>query len=407
MQKIKISPSVIIASGLLFIMAGLMVYQASQWTTTMDESPHIVSGYSYLKNQDYRLNPEHPPLIKMIAGFPLLFQDLNFPHEHEGWTNGTTLEGGQWGQWSLGNAFLYWSENDPVSITFWARMGAMIVTLLTGLLLFVWAKKLYGAIVGLFTLTLFTFSPTFLAHGHLSNTDIGAVFAFLLATYYLFKYLQDQSKRNLILAGIAFGIAQLLKFSLILIIPYFFVVAVMWVIFKERQNRIFSADTGKVMLSYMGKLMMIGIIGLIVIYPVYQYTIWNYPAEMQVQDTQVLLHTSLEKPDASPILKKLAETAVWMADKPVLRSYGHFFLGHLMVFQRVTGGNTVYYLGDVARDAWVSYFPVVFMMKVPVPLLIFILLSVVLVSIHAWKKLIPIIRNKTKELSEKIKTTAR
>src|ERR1700677_1541951 len=45
----------------------------SLWATsldgfTIDEPYHIAAGASYVRWGDYRLNPEHPPLVKLIAG---------------------------------------------------------------------------------------------------------------------------------------------------------------------------------------------------------------------------------------------------------------------------------------------------------------------------------------------------
>lgn len=348
--------TILVVSLLLTIMASLMLYVASQDTTIVDESPHIVAGYSYLTQREYRLNPEHPPLIKMITGIPLLFKDLNFPLNSTAWTDDLN------GQWTLGTQFLHESGNDPISITFLARLGAIVITLLLGILLFIWAKKLYGAPAGIFVTILFVFSPTFLAHGLLVATDVGAAFAFLLAIYFFLQYLQKQTRKNIILAGIAFGIAQLMKFSLILLIPYFAFIVIMWVIFRDRPMELVSMYTAKRILKYFGKLIIIGVIGLLLVYPVYQYTMLDYSAERQLNDAEMTLESS---PYKAP-----AKLVIWMSDKPILRTYAQFFMGHLMVFQRVAGGNTVYFLGDVSSTAWTYYFPVVFALKVPLALLI-------------------------------------
>jgi hypothetical protein len=34
----------------------------------IDEAYHIVAGVSYVRHGDYRLNPEHPPLVKLWVG---------------------------------------------------------------------------------------------------------------------------------------------------------------------------------------------------------------------------------------------------------------------------------------------------------------------------------------------------
>ena len=35
---------------------------------TIDEAYHIAAGVSYVKYHDFRINPEHPPLVKLWLG---------------------------------------------------------------------------------------------------------------------------------------------------------------------------------------------------------------------------------------------------------------------------------------------------------------------------------------------------
>jgi hypothetical protein len=46
---------------------------------TIDEPVHLLGGYSYLKWRDFRVNPEHPPLVKMWAALPLLWMNVHDP----------------------------------------------------------------------------------------------------------------------------------------------------------------------------------------------------------------------------------------------------------------------------------------------------------------------------------------
>src|SRR3990167_8252997 len=102
---------------ILALSLGLMVFSSFQESAVMDELAHIPAGYSYLNNLDYRLNPEHPPLVKMAAGIPLLFLDLNFPTDIPAWNEEVN------GQWDMGYEFLYQSGNDADQIIQWARTG--------------------------------------------------------------------------------------------------------------------------------------------------------------------------------------------------------------------------------------------------------------------------------------------
>ena len=38
---------------------------------TVDDAYHITAGVSYVKTGDFRLNPEHPPLVKLWVGAAL------------------------------------------------------------------------------------------------------------------------------------------------------------------------------------------------------------------------------------------------------------------------------------------------------------------------------------------------
>src|SRR3989344_4672661 len=116
----------LIVGLLLALMFALMFFSAWNESATMDELAHIPAGYSYLTQRDYRLNPEHPPLIKDLAAFPLLFLDLNFPTNSKAWAEDIN------GQWDMGRIFFYESGNNPGSILFWSRLPLMFLALLLG-----------------------------------------------------------------------------------------------------------------------------------------------------------------------------------------------------------------------------------------------------------------------------------
>src|SRR3990167_3328034 len=122
---------------LLTLMAGMAFFSMKQDSLTFDELAHIPAGYSYLTQQDFRLNPEHPPLAKDIAALPLLFLDLNFPLDNENWTQNTEAPP-WWAQFNLGNAFLYHSGNDPASLIFWSRLPMILLLLILGKLSRAW-----------------------------------------------------------------------------------------------------------------------------------------------------------------------------------------------------------------------------------------------------------------------------
>ena len=219
-----------IAVSLLLAMFVFMFFSSVNESAIMDELAHIPAGYSYLTQKDYRLNPEHPPLIKDLSAIPLLFLDLNFPTNIRAWSEDVN------GQWDMGRAFLYESGNNPDKIIFWSRLPMMILTLLLGWLIFSTARRLYGDGVGLLALSFYSFSPTFIAHSRYVTTDLAAAFGFFIAITAFIYQLKSPDPKRLIVAGLAFGTALLLKFSLALLAPLFVLFIFLWGFLSQLDN---------------------------------------------------------------------------------------------------------------------------------------------------------------------------
>jgi hypothetical protein len=77
--------SKLIVIGILAWLLIISVAVSRQESTTMDEQAHIPSAYTYVRYSDMRLNPEHPPLLKDLAGIPLQFLNVKFPTDDQGW----------------------------------------------------------------------------------------------------------------------------------------------------------------------------------------------------------------------------------------------------------------------------------------------------------------------------------
>jgi len=70
------------AGGVLALLAIMMVQlagTAGQNSITWDEDDHIYAGYMSWRHSDFGLNPEHPPLVKLVAALPLLPMPLRVP----------------------------------------------------------------------------------------------------------------------------------------------------------------------------------------------------------------------------------------------------------------------------------------------------------------------------------------
>ena len=347
---------------------------------TMDEQAHLPAGYSYLTQQDMRLNPEHPPLVKDLAAIPLLFIDgIHFPDDLKAWAEDLN------GQWDFGRALIFDYGNPADKMIFWGRVPMILLLLLLGFLIFKWAKESFGNKTALLALFLFSFSPTLLAHGRLVTTDVGAALGMVMGIYFFLKALKNPSWKNIILSGVFLGIAELLKFTVIILIPFLVLLAFAWWIFVSKNFK----QTAKVLLlSFILAFVVIGI--------GYSFHVWHYPLEKQISDIR-----TLQGDRQIPIIGgSFADPLVFMAENPVLRPYSQYFLGLFMNYQRGTGGNTTFFLGEISAAGWKTYFPTVYSLKEPLPLHILTILALLYL---AWLAKEPFWKNRFANLKQWMK----
>ncbi len=371
--------STIAAIALLAFMFVLMFASARDDTLTFDEIAHIPAGYSYLTQRDMRLNPEHPPLLKDWSALPLLAFDLNFPEDNSGWKDEVN------GQWTFGYGFLYFAGNDPDLIRHVARVPIMVLTVGLGAIMFWWTRRRYGDAAGIIALILYALSPNFIAHGRYVTTDVAAALGFFVGIIAFVGFLENPtSKKRLLLAGLAFGLAQLFKFSLFLLAPLCVFLAAVYAVAEAR------AGFWRMVWQYVYSLVVIFLVGYALVWAVYLFHTAGYPPARQASDMSRELANYAGGPVVSgeqvcsPLavgFKRFArcpaEIGIWMADKPVLRGFAHYLKGLLMVFQRSAGGNTTYFAGEVSAAGWRWYFPVVYAVKETLPALILIAFALI------------------------------
>jgi hypothetical protein len=193
-------------------MAVLAGGAALRESVTFDEVAHIGAGVSYLQKFDLRLNGEHPPLPKVLAALPLVLRGTRADYYNISWTISEKFFPAYLGQWVFGDWLLtHW--NDEATVLAWARAPMLLLTLVLGWIVFLYARKLGGDWAGLLCLAVYVSTPAFLTFGPLVLTDM-AVTLFSLITIWRFADLwQNPTKRNAFLFAMSFAGALLSKFT--------------------------------------------------------------------------------------------------------------------------------------------------------------------------------------------------
>ncbi|GHB97229.1 ArnT family glycosyltransferase [Cerasicoccus arenae] len=261
--------------GLLGVFGLCALYSAVNKAPTFDEGIHLTAGYSYWQSNDYRLQPENGNFPQRIAAIPLLFQPINqFTHDHTFWKTGNV--------WDLEWIFFYVIGNDPYWMLFTARAMMVVAAMLIGLLVFFYARRLWGYGGGALALTLYCFNPDFLAHGRLVTSDVLGAGAFLGAIWALSWLLKRISWLSIGLTGVAFGLLAVSKYYAVLMVPMvLLLVAAQLYYTKEtplllRGERVLQGWTSRLG-AMIGALVATGLIAWIVLWSFYgfRYTAFN------------------------------------------------------------------------------------------------------------------------------------
>ena len=241
-----------------------MIQFALSSSATSDEVAHLPAGYSYWTWNDYRMNPEHPPLMKKLAALPLL-ADFVWPGDiqlrpqdtqpraitdcersiRRAWAVGLNQVEMQW---IFGHDFLYSVRpeaqrrlgaahitlvpteeppdkndvlNDADGLLFRGRMMVLLLGVCLASLVFLWSRQMFGLAGGVFSLALFCFDPNFIAHSRLVTTDVGVALFMFGAVYFLWRLCRQITALNSTLFLLFFGLAFVTKFSAVLLIPIF------------------------------------------------------------------------------------------------------------------------------------------------------------------------------------------
>ena len=203
----------IMSAGMFVILA---VMAARVETPTVDEFAHLPAGCVYWTQGRLDLYAKNPPLVKMAMALPVVAAGAVVPalqRPPDAWT-----------PWLYGYDFLVANEARYLSLFWLARLVPVLFVVLTGWLLYLWVRQLFGVPAASITAALFFLNPNVLAHGHLATVDAGGMFAIFLASYALHRAYRRPTGIRLALAGAAFGMALLAKFSAVLLLPVIVVI---------------------------------------------------------------------------------------------------------------------------------------------------------------------------------------
>jgi hypothetical protein len=223
---------------LLFaVFASQLVYHAVRTSATVDEPFHVLAGHRHWRCGDFGINPEHPPLAKLLATIPLNFRELTEPP----WDCGSKLTP-KFDGFSYGASFLV--ENGMDSVLIPTRLAVSLMSLLLALLVFLAAWEMFGRWEALTALAIVAFEPNLIAHGSIVTTDMAISATAFGAVYALYRFAKEQTLPRFLVAGFALGLMLAAKHSAVIFVGILFALLIADTLFFRnetwRVNRILS-----------------------------------------------------------------------------------------------------------------------------------------------------------------------
>ena len=362
--------------SLMLVMVAEIVHTIRGESLTWDEGDHIFAGYESWKTHDYGLNPEHPPMVKMLATIPLLGLPLKVPalqgrfFKTEAYMDGREL--------LFRNGPADGGRYSAETLTFRVRIFTIVFPIAAALLVFFAGKEMFSTTAGLIALTLFCFDPNLIAHSALVTTDMAASCTIFATVYCFWRWIKRPTWGRLVLVGIAAGLALAAKHSTVLLAPMLVVLAVeeiagRWFAMRHDPKRAYALR--RAALHIVGALAVIVVIGVVVLWGFYGFRYNARPAGLALSPSLAEYVGPLAGIEAHGIL---------LAGR--LHLLPESWLYGLADVRAMANGMPSYFFGKVYLHGVWFYFPVLFLIKSTLALMVMAALTKYAVW-RGWMKL--------------------
>jgi hypothetical protein len=361
-------------ASLLLVLFLQLAFSVHRNSITWDEDDHIFAGYMSWKHADFGLNPEHPPLVKLVAAIPLLNMPLTLPVVQDRSFKTEAFHDGK--------DFLF--KNDADTMLFRARMAVSFFTLLLALLVFLAAQEMFGTGAGFIALTLLVFDPNLLAHGAVVTTDAGLSCFMFGAVYAFYRYVKVPSTWRLIVTGLAAGLALAAKHTGILVFPMLLLLAISEVIRSGRASETpgdVRASPAKRARQLALALVAISAIAITILWSAYGF---RYQARAEGRQLNPPLSEYVQWL-SRPHEVRLLQTVARFHLLPESYIYG------LADVRLMSDFYTSFLLGKVYPHGVWFYFPVAFVIKSSLSFLLLLLITIWAIAarrLTAWREII-------------------
>jgi len=290
-----------------------------------DEKLHLAAGYTFLTKHDFRVEPFNPPLAREIIALPLLF------------------------------AFKF--INDPILLA--PRLIVVVTAVLFSAYFYWFSKKILGRRIALLSLFLFILEPEILAHGHYTTTDLIFAFLFFISISFYFLWRNSLNLKKISILAIIVGLTLAVKISAL---PFlFFSFLIILFIQKKEHKNILHLTYWRNKIKFL--LIIIGLSGLTIWFTYfltmepllgYRFDPNRIAVKLAVKNSIINFALNVPMPLGS---------YVSTVKQVVLYNYSPLY------------NKTSFLNGEILQNGSFYFFPIAFLLKTPLPLIILFILA--------------------------------
>ncbi len=205
-----------IVAALLALHLGIVVWGVARNSVMFDENFHLPAGIAIVARRDFSVSVAQPPLVKTACALAALAAGARVPPAHALPPNA---------EYAAGEDFQHANRDRYVRVFTAARLVVAALSGLLGLLVWRWARRLYGPHGAALALAAYAFSPEALAHAGVVGMDLATALGFTASLYAFWRFARGGAWGWLACTALALGLSLLTRFSAVQLAPAFLALA--------------------------------------------------------------------------------------------------------------------------------------------------------------------------------------
>lgn len=367
-------------SALIVVCSLLRIVQTYSHTAqAFDEPCHIAAGMEFVDKGTYTLDAVHPPLARFAIALPLYLAGERYPDLPASDPQSRNYN-------VVGNHILYDSGHLLRNLVL-ARLGVLPFFILGAVVVYRWAARVAGDWAAVIAVFLYATTPTILAFSSIAYTDIVAAATQLAALFAFSLWLETPDWARSFWLAVAIGLALLAKMTTLLFVPVGSAgMLAVWL--TQHRRRRSSPATDRRIIT---KLAAAACLTAVIVWAGYRFSL--RPLEEATGIT----------PTTMPSFQHFPAPMRGVARSLVLRNprlpAAELLHGVALSWALNASDSQSYLFGHTRTGGWWYFYLVALGVKLPLPLLLLFVVSVVVLFVEAaregrhsteWNTLLPL-----------------